>query len=718
MNNKNNFLTIEKCLSMVDLIDIYITKNILKLINKKKSIEFIKKNIFLLGVTNKNNKNSLIILLENGKYEFINKLIEYDFNILSYKNIHENNLLKSLLAYDYFYDPILNYINKYDKDFVTKILTDVNNIGINFIDNFIMLINFGNETFEKINISMSHEQYNNDIILKLNDKNNNNNNDNDNDSMIIKNNFGNNILIKKLINIGKNIYLLDNEKKTLLITKLCKSINNENYLLDILKFFNIDNFDIFPDANMLNCIDYLIINDYFDCMSYLLDCINYIEFINVDDNLIFIFLQNTQVDIKIRSNIILKIISKSNISKFKNNKNQNIFYFLIRDFGIDIETLLKFIGIVDIYEQDIYGKSLYDLILVSYSEKNIKLFNSLINKKTINFSYSYSDLEKINKKINIKSRLIKSNIGIFTSNIIHNMLYTVNLLELNNKYLTIPCFEQSDSFRIEQEKLLSMSNNEKNILSYLKLYFTNFNTWVPHLILWKNKNNYWIDPNLIKLVEDKKKSIRFIYIKLSVYLLDNTNTRHSNCIIIDNIKKTVERFEPYGEMIFTNSKDINKMIETKISKPLGYNFVFVQPYPGFQSRSDEYSKFNKAYGDPMGFCLAWSFLYIYIKLALFKNNSSINPIDYINWYVINKFEKDFDINTEQNKTNKYILFIRYFAMYLDKEKNKLIQEYNLDSGLSYQADFDLDYHNKIIININKNLKKIVIDNKYLKKNKK
>lgn len=684
MSIKNNILTLEKCLTFVDLIDIYLTKNILKLIKNKKSLEFIKNNIFLLGITNKNNKNSLMILLENGKYQLVGNLIEFNFEILNYKNIHENNLLKFLLAYSYFYDHIINYLNKYEQNFILKILTDKNNQGVNFIDNLVMLINLGCDLDVDIK----------DGII----------NHNLSDNYKINNGIINHDLVNKLIEIAKQIYLFDCEKKTLIITKLCKSIKNEIYLIGVLKYFKINNFDIYPDENMLNCIDYLIINEYFSIMEYLLDKINYIEFVNIDDNLIFSFLQNPEINIETKSKIILGVISKSNISKFKNNKNQNIFYFLIKDFGIDINVLIKFIDIVNIYEQDIYGKSLYDLVLKSFGKKDIKLFNLIVNKNNMGLNY-YNNFEKINKKINIKDKLIKSDIGIFTSNIIHNMLYTVNLIKYNQKYLSIPFFKQSENYKAEQEKLLNISNNEKNILSYLKLYFTNFNTWIPHLILWKNKNNHWIDPNLIELIK-LKKTINFIYIKLSVYLLDNTNTRHSNCIIVDNVKKTIERFEPYGEMIFTNSSDINHIINDSIAKPLGYKFIFVQPYPGFQSRSDEYAKYNKSYGDPMGFCLAWSFLYIYIKLELFKINSDTNPIDFINWYIVNKFEKDFDIDPNENKTNKYILFIRYFALYLDREKNILINKYGLDPGLSYQADLDIDYHNKIILNINRDLEKI------------
>ena len=665
MNNK--ILSIEKCLKPVDLIDFYITKNILKLIKNNRTLEFIKNNIFLLGITNKNNKNSLIILLENSEYEIVHNLIIYNMEILSYRNIHENNLLKFLLAYSYFYEFIIYYIEKSDFDFAVKILTDCNIQGVNFIDNLVILINLGNINYK--------EKIIDDLLIKL-------------------------------LIIGKNIYLLDYEKKIFFITKLSKSIKNEKYLLYILNFFNINNFDIYPDSNMLNCIDYLILSEFFIVLEYLLDKINYIEFINIDNNLIFSFLQNSNIDIKNKSNIIFKILSKSNISKFKNNKNQNIFYFLIKDFGISIDVLIKFIDIVNIYEQDIYGQSLFDIINKLFSKKDLNLLNSIINKNSLK-SHN-SEFEKINNKINIKDKLIKSNIGIFTSNIINNMLYTIVILKSNYKYINVPYFKQSNEYKLDQEIMINMSNNEKNILTNLKSYFTNFNTWMPHLILWKNKYNYWIDPNLINIIKQKQKSINFIYIKLSVYLLDNTNTRHSNCIMVDNVNKIVERFEPYGEMIFTNSSDINIMIDTQIAKPLGYKFVFVQPYPGFQSRSDEYAKYNKTYGDPMGFCLAWSFLYIHIKLELFKYKSKVNPIDYINWYIINKFEKDFDIDSIQNKTNKYILFIRYFALYLDREKNILIKGYKLDPGLSYQADLNIDFHNNLITNINLDLENICI----------
>jgi len=105
----------------------------------------------------------------------------------------------------------------------------------------------------------------------------------------------------------------------------------------------------------------------------------------------------------------------------------------------------------------------------------------------------------------------------------------------------------------------------------------------------------------------------------------------------------------------------------------------------------------------MGFCLAWSFLYIDIKMELFKNKINVNPIDFINWYIINKFDTDFNIDFENNKTNKYILFIRFYAKYLDSKKNEIIKKFGLEPSLSYQNDLDSDYQDKLIQSINKEL---------------
>ena len=145
--NKKDILFLNKCLQQVDMIDYYITKNILSILKNKKQMNFIKSNIYLLSITNKNNKNSLIILLEAGKFETIKHLIDFEPNILNYKNADENNLFKILLKYNYFYNYIENIINELDIYFVIKILTTKNVYNKNFIDNLIWLLNINMKYF-------------------------------------------------------------------------------------------------------------------------------------------------------------------------------------------------------------------------------------------------------------------------------------------------------------------------------------------------------------------------------------------------------------------------------------------------------------------------------------------------------------------------------------------------------------------------------------------
>lgn len=665
---KNNNLTISKCMEKVDMIDYHITKNILKIVSNKKNFNFIKTNIFLLSINNKNNKNSLIILLENEKFKIVEELINYNYVILNFKNIHENNLFKLLLNYSYFYDLILKKIGDLERKFIIKIITLINKKGNNFIDNLITLLNINSEYYYSNNSNNSNKK----------------------------------ILLNKLLQITKQVYLLDAEKYTFIITKLCKSIDKQIFLMDILKMMKIDNFDVYPDYNLLTCIDYLVLMEHFDALIYLLDKINYITFTNIDDNIIFKLCENSSIDKKTKSDIIIQILYKSNLTKFKNNKNQNIFYWLISEYNIDAKIIVSFHNHINIYEQDINGMTLYDLIKNKYKTKNVNIIKKKFSSQLININL----FEKIYEKINIKNKLIKSDIGVFTSNIIHNMIYTIYILNQHKNIITLPAHDISSDNKIKSLKLIDISNNEKSLIGYIKLFFINFNKYCPHLVIWKNKYNYWISPDLIDNIQ-KNKSFKFVHIKLTVYLMDNVSIRHSNVILVDNVNKVVERFEPYGEMIFTNSTDINNMIQTQIANPLGYNFVFSQPYPGFQSRSDEFAKYNKNYGDPMGFCLAWSFLYIDIKMELVKNKIKINPIDFINWYVINKFEKDFNIDFNITKTNRYILFIRFYAKYLDMKKNDIIKDFGLEPSLSYQNDIEQNYQDMLIKSINKKLDSIV-----------
>jgi hypothetical protein len=366
------------------------------------------------------------------------------------------------------------------------------------------------------------------------------------------------------------------------------------------------------------------------------------------------------------------------------------------------------------FEQNIYGENLSQLIVKKYP----KQYTEIINKKyivdsQIEISIPNIKIVQLDYKFNIKKYLKKTHYGIFVSDSLHNMIYTYIILKRNN--LLIPFEHESVSQYTNLDNCIKITNNDKDIMSTIQFYFYNFNSWLPHLIVWKNSNNYFIYPQLVELIKQFASVKRFIYIKLSIIASTKElgTIRHANLILIDNLKKTVERFEPYGEIYFSNCTELNSVLKTEISDKLNYVFDFVQPYPGFQVRSNEYDQKNKSYGDPGGFCLAWCFLYLEMKIYYeeqITNQSSefesMQVIKIINNYIINKFNKDFPNLKMDEQQNLYLAFIRYYAKGLDKEKNKLIKSYGLNISTIYHLDLDDKIHKKIIYNLNVDIKNI------------
>lgn len=686
---KNKIIQYTKAVS---LIDCYITKNINKLVKNKREVEFIKNNIFLLGITNKMGKNSLNILLENSNFEILKELIEYDIRILRLKNRNEKNFLMSLISYEEFYPLILKII----KNQKSKI-----------IENYYQY---------KIKI-LSEEDINNNTFVDLCIELINNNLESATQKLI------------PIIKILKEIYELDKEEIFLIITKLCRDIKNKEILLKILEYINPQNLDIYPDLNNNTCIDYLILEDNFKILQYLIDRIEHIYFINFEENSILLLLDNIdETNLTTESiDLIFKILSKSNINKLKDMYNENLLFKLLKLFRINKKILKKFIKYFDIFEQNINGENVYELLIKKYKTEVFEILDDIY---FIDSQIPYTKNNKIkiipiNYNFDIQEYLKQTHYGVFISDSLHNMIYTSIILKRNK--IIIPFKYLTKNSYLHELNYLNISNNDKDIIGTIKFYFNNFNNWLPHLIIWKDKTNYYINSNLIEWLKNNSRLQRFIYIKLSIIATNKIhgNIRHANLIFVDNLKKTVERFEPYGEIYFTNCQELNNVLEEEIANKLGYRFIFVQSYPGFQIRSDEFEEKNKSYGDPGGFCLAWCFMYLEMKLyyenivlkKLKKNitdykilqelESPEQVIKLINNYIINQFENDFPNLKTDEQQNLYMTFIRYYARGLDKAKNELIRDYGLNVSTIYHLDLDDKIHKKIIYNLNNDIEKII-----------
>jgi hypothetical protein len=606
----------DKYLIKVDLIDYYITKNICSLIEKEESYNIIINNPILLSVVNKLNKNSLMILLENKKYEIIKNLIATNNNLLGFKNYNENTLFNILLQHNILYDYINEIILTFNSCIVIELLTSKNK---------------DDETFQNLIIKLLNECVNYNVIE-----------------------------YKKIIEIFKSIIKLNNENKILLITIICREIKKNEMTFDILnRIIPLDFETIYSDEYLLNAIDYLLIKNDINSIELILNRTKKIKFCNFENLFLFNYVENNDFDEKI-TNILLLLIEKSNINKFKNKNNENLLEILINNNKIEIDKLKKY----------------------------FELFGMKNNIKKI----------KNNKILNLKEILMKAELNIFLSSPIYNMLYLLHILKKYDNVI-IPYNIKSQEEIINDNLLLNLSDIDYFLSSYLKIYKNDYNSFTPHLIIWKNKWNYYIDNNLIDFLKTNINK-RYVLIKLSIVLLENSDTRHANYLIVDNKKKIIERFEPYGEIEIGNSLELNKMIDNNICKKINYQFCFSQLYPGFQIKSDELNIYNKNIGDPSGYCLAWCYMYIEVKL-IYENSDTANII---NNYIINKFSKDF--NEIDSSMNKYIYFIRYYSKYLDSNKNKLLKSFGIKNY--YKKEFKPNEEKNIITNINKHLLKCIL----------
>jgi hypothetical protein len=104
--------------------------------------------------------------------------------------------------------------------------------------------------------------------------------------------------------------------------------------------------------------------------------------------------------------------------------------------------------------------------------------------------------------------------------------------------------------------------------------------------------------------------VRFIYCTFMIDSLKNKGITHANILIIDLYKKTIERFEPYGQLSRILESEINLTIEERLMKIIDlkdYEYLSpfdISPLRGLQTKAD-------AYG---GMCVSFCMLYLQLRL--------------------------------------------------------------------------------------------------------
>ena len=198
---------------------------------------------------------------------------------------------------------------------------------------------------------------------------------------------------------------------------------------------------------------------------------------------------------------------------------------------------------------------------------------------------------------------------------------------------------------------------------FISIDFQNFKYKIPQ----KLKND-------IEMCNFNNKRI----IIIPIILLFNKKDAHSNIIIIDNFLNTIEFFEPHGNTFsgFETPFDIQYHILNSISlidsvfSPLFYTFKNVH------NNCPIGLQFKSQINNNEGFCLAWSLLFINIKL--------FNPITSTD-YIINTL-----LSFSKNDLN---LYIRRFLQYLEINFHTHSKKHN--TTLKYNMQFENSEKNKI-----------------------
>jgi len=325
-------------------------------------------------------------------------------------------------------------------------------------------------------------------------------------------------------------------------------------------------------------------------------------------------------------------------------------------------------------------------------------------------SIPISDDQKIIYK---KFKMIQgyvTNYGIFNTDILHNIIYTIIILKKYDN-IGIP-FQYYITDKYINDRITYSNNDlyygdiETMISDIVKIYLNYFYEIIPHLIIWKNSAQYYIHHDLkfhlLKCMQGNK--IRFIFLKLTLVVV-SSNT-HANIIIYDKVNNTLERFEPYGVIPYLENEKLDIFLINFGKEYFDINTKYYSPKDifgniGFQSISNDNEQYVRKLGDPIGFCLGWCFWYLEMKV----NNPDIKPFIFIK----QAMHQIIDQNVDSDKT--FISFIRNYASDLDRQKNNFMKLAGINKNNIYDLVLSQNDHNNIFKNLIFEFNKI-IQNRY------
>lgn len=560
--------------------------------------------------------------------------------------------------------------------------------------------------------------------------------------LILRNNDDNliaNLVMKRMDTLKKvlNVMLENN---------LCNKLNyvksnGGTFALYLVKYHN-ENYNSFEIFKMLdNCLDleipnemkpliFAIIRKKYDLAKNMLSLNIYNNSVNLLENTIIPLeniIEDNQIDLLkelLKRNININFDGKENNKlpinlaiKYKNSDiikllvESNKLDYTVRDGSLNTPVfyLLQNLNNLDL-DKNIVDKFIQKSNLHSKNINNITP-NNIINSTDSTTTATATSATGSNSSINSNSGKIKlpkekiSNFGTFNADGISNILYLIYLLK-KYKNVTIPIQSINedkqiwDFYKMNIEENIPMPSDIINIFMIQKYYCKYFYCILPFQLMWANKTANYMSKNKMYLRRAIKSTKRFVIMRLS--LVYDTSS-HANIIMYDTKNNELLRFEPYGETeLATDSYNLDNTIMNMFKKCLDENKKSTLKYykpsdflseTKFQTASLGDNFDNKKLGDPLGYCLAWCYWFVELKL----NNPDIN-----NKILVDTALQDI-ISKDKTNKNPLLSHIRSYANNLTNEKIKIFNKMGIDKDDHYNLTFNEQLTKKISDYVNKNL---------------
>lgn len=527
-------------------------------------------------------------------------------------------------------------------------------------------------------------------------------------------------------NNGMDVDVKDNKY----LTPLIRAINSSNFKIAKILIDNGADINYVGPEGRYNTMMNLIENGNDNMVSLYLD--------NGYDTLLYDKNMNTALhkalyEKRLNTDTLFKLMYKSDLN-MRNIKGVTPLHILLKYYNWENFSTILQKKPIDIfaynnknkrpidYVRDGNMSNFMDLVAVNYTKKmtspnierccnnknrcsqsvlNSKKCKDIIKKHIIKENNSIPNLNKPKLKI-IKEKY--SNKGSFNSDSLHNIVYTIIILQ-KYKQLGIPYRVYNENLSISEKIRYSINlfrSPYGNMISDIVNGYADLVYEIsPYLIMWRSSNiNYFhndMEFYLLKALNNP--NIRFIMFKLT--LIPSSHGTHANIILFDKKTGIMDRFDPYGYVPLLESDKMDNFLKNKFKDILDWyvkknklEFTYLSPKDfmgstSFQSISDDSKSIVKKLGDPIGYCLAWVFWYVEMRM----NNPDMHSKELISSSIENIVEN----NKSDKSNNIFIDFIRNYSLKLDKLKN----EFLIDAGINKDRIYNLvlkQDEDKIIVN--------------------